>query len=388
LFRRNSLVLISVLVIMVFSLVLVSGCDGVEIDEGNDNDGNGEETAPADVQVEWTIATSWPSGILLHEMAEDFAKNVREMSGGRMIVNVEPAGAIVGGLEVLDAADTGVIDGFHSWSGYWMGTNEAQNFFASIPMAFDTQSHVMWMYSEGLDYQNQVYQEAMGMNLKAFLCGATHPEIGAHSNVPLEELEDWIGTSFRVPGWMAQILTEMGVAVQVLAGGDVYPALETGQIDAGEFSSPIVNYTLGFHEVTDYFTGPGFHQPTCLFELTLNLDSWNALPADLQAIVEAATYKTTMDMWTKDVVEGKWVLREWQDTHGMEPVYMSDEAQLEFRRQAWQFIDDAVAGDPLNVEIWDSARNFYLEFIEYDEFMNPHSIIPEEFQLPEDRKLR
>jgi len=72
----------------------------------------------------------------------------------------------------------------------------------------------------------------------------------------------------------------------------------------------------------------------------------------------------------------------------MEPVYMSDEAQLEFRRQAWQFIDDAVAGDPLNVEIWESARNFYLEFIEYDEFMNPHSIIPEEFQLPEDRKLR
>jgi len=383
--KKNMLMLFSVLLILVFSLVFFTGCDGVEID--NDND-DAEEAAPADVQVEWTIATSWPSGILLHEMAEIWADHVEAMSGGRMVVNVEPAGAIVGGLEVLEAAHTGTIDGFHSWSGYWMGTNDAQNFFASIPMAFDTQSHIMWMYSEGLDYQNRVYQDEMNMNLVAFLCGATHPEVGAHSNVPLQELEDWIGTSYRVPGWMAQILSDMGVAVEVLAGGDVYPALETGQIDAGEFSSPIVNYTLGFHEVTDYFTGPGIHQPTCLFELTLNKDAYEALPADLQHIVEAATYMTTFETWTKDVVEGKRVLRAWQDDHGMTPVYVSDEAQLEFRQQAWNFIDNAVADDPLTVEIWESARNFYLEFIEYDEFMNPHRIIPEEYELPEERKLR
>lgn len=382
--NKKSLMLLSFLILTaLMAFAFMAGCNGTPI--GNDD----EEAAPGfDEQYEWTIATSWPSGILLHEMAEWWGEEVERMSGGRMIVNVEPAGAIVGGLEVLEAADARTIDGFHSWSGYWMGTNEAQNFFASVPMAFDTQSHIMWMYDQGLDYQNQIYQDAMGMNLVAFLCGATHPELGAHSNVPLQEIEDWIGTSFRVPGWMALILSDMGVAVEVLAGGDVYPALETGQIDAGEFSSPIVNYTLGFHEVTDYFTGPGFHQPTCLFELTLNKDSFEELPADLQAIVEAATYVVTWKAWTTDVVEGKRVLREWQDVHGMTPVYMSDEAQLEFRQQAWSFIDDAVAGDPLNEEIWNSARDFYLEFIEYDEFMNPHRIIPEEYQLPPDRRLR
>jgi len=381
--KKNWLVLFAVVVLAVFSVSMFVGCevedDVVENDNGND--------AVYEEEYHLEIATTWPSGILLHEMAEMWAEYAEEMSGGRLTIEVHPAGAIVGAMEVLDATQAGTIDGYHAWSGYWEGDHPSQNFFASIPMAFETHAHILWMYDRGLDYQNQVYQEEMGYNVKAFLCGATHPEIGAHSNVPLAELEDWIGVTHRVPGWMAQILDDIGVAVAVMPGGDVYPALETGEIDSGEFSSPIVNHTLGFHEVTDYFTGPGIHQPTCLFELVLNKDVWDSLPPDLQAIIEAATYKVTNEAWAIDVIEGYKVLQEWQDVHGNEAIYVSDEAQLEFREHAWEFIDQEVAGDPVSEEIWNDARQFFLEFIEYDEFMNPHRQIPEQFQLPDDARL-
>ncbi len=384
--KKSWMLWLVLVLVAAFTFVAVAGCE-VEDEEPAENDNN-NDAAVADEEYDLDIATTWPSGILLHEMAEMWAEYAEEMSGGRLNIEVHPSGAIVSAMEVLDATQAGTIDGFHGWSGYWMGDHGAQNFFASTPMAMETDAHIIWMYDRGLEYQEEVYAE-MGYDVKPFLCGATHPEMGAHSNVPLEELEDWVGTTYRVPGWMAQILEDMGVSVAVMEGGDVYPALETGEIDAGEFSSPVVNHELGFHEVTDYFTGPGIHQPTCMFELVLSQEVWEDLPPDLQAIVENATYKATNEAWTEDVVGGYDVVTSWMEDHGNEPVYVSDEAQLEFREHAWDFISEEVEEEgPLAEEIWEDQLQFFLEFIEYDNFMTPHRQIPEDYQLPEEDQLR
>ncbi len=367
--KRKWLIMCAILTVLVFSVVAISGC-GADAPVGNNADGAFAET------FHWTIATSWPSGIMLQDMPRIWAERVEQMSGGRLIIDVEPAGAIVGAMEILDATHAGTIDGFHSWSGYWMGQHEAQIFFASIPMTMEPLSHVMWMWHEGLEYQNRIYQEEMGLNVVAFLGGNTHPELGAMATYPLAELDDWRGTRFRVPGWMAEILTDMGVAVVALPGAEVYPSLERGVIDAAEFSSPLVNHQLGFHEITDYFTGPGFHQPSCLFEITINKDAYEALPPDLQYIVEYAALVTTMESWTIDVVEGIRILELWEEDYGLTPVRMSNEAQLEFRKQAWDFIDARVQDDPLTKEIWDSARNFFIEFNDYEDFMVPIRDLP------------
>ena len=356
-------------------LFALAGCAPAEEPAAN----NDAPAVDPDEVYSWTIQTSWPTGILLHEMAEKWGEKVEAASGGRMEIEVLPSGAMVGALEVLDATHTRTIDGMHSWSAYWLGRNTAAPFFSSVPMLFEPTSHVMWMLDRGLDYQNQLYQEELDLNVVAFMCGNTHPEIGAHSNVPLRELDDWIGTSYRVPGWMAEILSDMGVAVTTLPGDEVYPSLERGVIDAAEFSSPVVNHSLGFQEISDYYTGPGIHQPSVVFELVINKDSFNELPADLQLIVEYAAHAVTLETWTEDVVRGSEILEIWQEDYGMERMEISEEAQLEFRQQAWDFIEAELEGNPFAQEVWSDAREFYIEFNDYEKLMVPTRAIPDEW---------
>lgn len=355
--------------------LIVSGC-GPSAPAGTKNEQPAAK--PAEV-IDWTIATSWPAGILLHEMAEMWAERVEKASGGRMRIEVLPSGAMVGAMEVLDATHAGTIDGMHSWSGYWLGKHPAAPMFSSIPMLMEPQSHIIWMLDRGLDFQNKLYQEELGLNVVAFLCGSTHPELLAHSHVPLAKLDDWVGTKYRTPGWWAEILKEMGVAVVTVPGAEVYPSLERKVIDAAEFSTPIVNYQLGFHEVTKYFTGPGMHQPSVLFELVLNKNSYEALPEDLKEIVRLAALSVTLESWTKDVVEGISILNEYE-RRGNVPVVVEPEAQYEFRKQAWDFIEREAAKNDFLKEIWDDARAFFIEFNEYESFMMPIRDIPDEWK--------
>ncbi len=134
-------------------------------------------------RVNWTLQTTWAQGWLLHQMAEDFAKRVKEMSGGQFTIKVLPAGAVVGGLEVMDAASAGTIDAFHSWTGYWMGKHPSAPFFSSIPMGFEPLMHTVWLYAGGgKEHMQQMYDE-MGKTSSLFRwCDASG--VLAHSNSP------------------------------------------------------------------------------------------------------------------------------------------------------------------------------------------------------------
>ncbi|MBS4023848.1 MAG: hypothetical protein KGZ79_15760, partial [Dethiobacter sp.] len=109
----------------------------------------GPQPAPKQEVIRWSMATSWPQGWLLHQMAEHWAEEVKNASGGRLLIDVHPSGALVPPLEVLDAAHAGAIDAFHSWPGYWMGKMPEVPFFASIPMGLEPLMHLVWMYEEG-----------------------------------------------------------------------------------------------------------------------------------------------------------------------------------------------------------------------------------------------
>jgi TRAP-type mannitol/chloroaromatic compound transport system substrate-binding protein len=354
-----------VLVISMLALVVV-GCGKPAAPAPT----TGQPAAPKVEVIRWSMATSWPQGWLLHQMAEHWAEEVKQASGGRLLIDVSPSGAIVPPLEVLDATHTGSIDAFHSWPGYWMGKMPPVPFFASIPMGFEPLMHLVWMYEEGgIEYFQKMYDNA-GMNVIVFPGGITHPELLAHSNVPLAKLEDWKGLKYRTPGWWGEILKGMGVAVVTLPAAELYPSLEKKLLDALEFSSPAVNNVGAFHEVTQYYTGPGMHQPSVLFEITINKDSYNALPDDLKAIVKTAARSTTMWGWAKDISLGIQVLDQWEK-RGNTAVVVEEAAQHEFRKQAWAYIDGLAAKDPFFKEIWESQKAFYDKFVEYEDFMVP-----------------
>jgi TRAP-type mannitol/chloroaromatic compound transport system substrate-binding protein len=330
------------------------------------------ESAQAATKVNWTLQTTWAQGWLLHQMAEDFAKRVKEMSAGNFNIKVLPAGAVVGGLEVMDATSAGTLDAYHSWTGYWMGKHPAAPFFASIPMSLEPLMHTTWLYAGGgKELMQQMYDE-MGMKLMVIPGGVTHPEILAHSNKPLTTLSDWKGLKYRTPGWWGEILKGMGVAVTMLPGTELYPALQRGILDATEFSSPIVNKQQGFHEVTQYVAGPGMHQPTCYFELGFNKAKYNALPDEYKAMIQTAAMATTLWSWTQDIVLGIQTLDEWEK-QGKKLTRVSDEAQREFRKEAWAYIDGDVKkkNNALYTKTWKSVQDFWVQFGKYEHFMVP-----------------
>lgn len=324
-------------------------------------------------KVTWTLQTTWAKGWLLHEMSEDFAKRILDMSGGNFVIKVLPAGAVVGAMENLDATSKGTLDAYHSWPGYWQGKHPSANFFASIPMHLEPLMYVSWYYAGGGKELMQEMYDEMGMNVIVIPGGVTDPELLAQSNKPLKTIKDFKGLKYRAPGWWGEILKKkFGVSVMMLPGTELYPALQKGILDATEFSSPIVNRQQGFHEVTKYVAGPGMHQPTCYFELGFNKTKYNALPAEYKAMIQTAAMAMTIQKWSEDIVKGIETL-EFFKSKGKILTRVNDADQREFRKQAWAFIDAEVKkiNRPHTTKTWASVQNYWKKFSDYETFMVP-----------------
>lgn len=322
-------------------------------------------------QFRWTMATSWPSALNFQLLAQEFADKVEQMSGGRLVIDVEPAGAIVGAFEVLDAVDSGIVEMAHSWSGYWIGRHPAAPFFASIPMSLEAPMYMAWFYDGGgIELWNRLYQDEMGLNVLVRPVGVYHPETFAWSNRALRTVEDFRGLRFRTAGWWADVLREAGVAVVSMPAGEIYPSLERGVIDGAEFSTPWADRTLSFYEVTNYFTGPGMHQPAIVTELIINRRAFEQLPADLQAIVEVAAEAMVVRAWSRDLVESMNAI-DYFIEQGQELVVVDEEAQHAFRELTFAYLDRLAAQNAFFAEVWDSVQDFYGRYIDYERLMVP-----------------
>ncbi len=364
---KKKLALLFVLV-MVVSLAL-SGCGGGTTAPATG--GGGSDLDDMFPEVRWTMATGWPEALSIQRFSEYFAKQVGLMSGGRFIIDVHPAGAVVEAFETMDAAHAGTIDAYHSFTGYWMGKHAAQAFFSSTIMTFDPMSHLTWLYEGGgLELWNELNQDILGMNVITFPGGMVGPELMGWFNREVKTVEDWRGLKFRTVAWWGEVLKEIGVSVTTLPAGELYPALERGVLDATEFSTPLADFTLKFYEVADYYAGPGMHQPTVNTEITINKDSFNALPANYQAIIENASRATALWAMTYDY-NGSMEALEFYDAQGVTRLYFDEAEQHRIRKLGWDFIDRQAAQDPFIKKVWDSARDYYLRFEDYKQFMHP-----------------
>lgn len=336
-------------------------------------------------EVRWTMATSWPTAIFHHHMAEYWAKKVEEMSGGRMVVDVRPSGAIVGAFEVLDATHSGVIQAAHTWSGYWIGRNPAAAFFASVPVLFTPLSHLAWIYEGGgLQFWQRMYDD-LRLNVRVFPGGITHAETMAWSHRPLRRLEDFRGLRYRAPGYWGEILRGLGVAVVTIPAAELYTSMERRVIDATEFSTPYADRSLRFHEVARYFNVPGMHQPTCFFELLINRTAWDRLPADLKIIVEEAAKATTLWALTHDLHQSMEAI-DFFRRRGNQQVTLEPQAQWEIYRASMEFLRRQAEANAFFREVFDSAFRYHQRVAAYDELMTPIPVrqahrVPQQFRV-------
>ena len=364
--RNRKIVFVAML--LVFLIVVTAGCGGGQTT--TPTTGNNLEP-PKQQTYKLQIATTWPSAIMIQKMPEKWAQDIEAASGGRLEIEVHPAGAIVPAPEVLDATTAKTIDGYHTFSGYWIGKMPGGPFFSSVPMTFEPFMHLVWVYEGGgLELWQRMYDEA-GYNVKIIPLGMQHAETLAWSNKPLTKISDWEGLKYRTVGWWAEILREKGVAVTSLPAAELYPALERGVLDALEFSSPYNDKVLGFFEVAKYFTGPSMHQPSVLFYVGINKDSWNALPSDLQALLETSARSATLWSWAKDFNESMAAVDFFKE-EGINFVTVDQAVQKELKEDAWKLLDKKAAeSGGVFADIWTSVKNFRARYIQYEDLMVP-----------------
>lgn len=235
--------------------------------------------------IRWQVPMSFASTLTaLGDTMPWVADQLRAVSGGAVDLRVAEPGAIVPALSIFENVADGNIDVGYSWMGYEWGTVPAAALFGATPFGLESVEFLAWMTHHG--GQELLEETFHPLNVHPILCGTISPETAGWFRSEMATVEDLQGLRFRAAGVGGEIFAEFGMSVTLLPGGELYQALETGTLDGTEFSLPTVDEQLGFYQVADYLYLPGWHQPSTNQYLYVNLDVWNGLSEQTQALIE------------------------------------------------------------------------------------------------------
>lgn len=226
--------------------------------------------------------------------AETLSRRVSALTDGLFQIDAYPAGELVPGLQVLDAVQQGTVQVGHSASYYYIGKNPALAFDTAVPFGLTMRGHYAWLlYGGGLERMRHLFAE---FDIVNFPGGNTGSQMGGWFRRPIDSLSDLSGLKMRIPGLGGAVMSRLGVSVQVLAGGDIYPALERGAIDATEWVGPYDDEKLGFHEVARYYYYPGWWEPGPALSFYVNRRAWESLPATYKEVFETSAREASLNM--------------------------------------------------------------------------------------------
>jgi TRAP-type mannitol/chloroaromatic compound transport system substrate-binding protein len=246
--------------------------------------------------IEWQMATSWPVSLdTIFGGAEVFAQRVSAMTGGKFVISPRAAGELAPGTQVLDVVSEGAVQCGHTASYYYVGKSPVTAFGTSLPFGLTAQQQNAWLYEGGgLELLQEFY--ARQFNVIQFPAGNTGAQMGGWFRKEINTVADLQGLKMRIPGLGGQVMAKLGVTVQVLAGGEIFAALETGAVDAAEWVGPYDDEKLGLNTVAEFYYYPGWWEPGPTLEVQINLDEWNKLPPVYQEIVKTAAFEANMIM--------------------------------------------------------------------------------------------
>ena len=246
-------------------------------------------------RVRWRLASSFPSSLdTIYGASEVLAERVSAMTGGNFSIRVYEAGELVPGLQVLDAVQQGGAEVGQTGGYYYTGKNQALAFDTCLPFGLTPRQQTAWLREgSGGEWMRKVYAD---FGVIPFQGGNTGVQMGGWFKRKVDSLADLRGFKMRIPGMGGKVMNELGVSVQVLAGGDIYPSLERGAIDATEWVGPYDDEKLGFYKVARHYYYPGWWEPGPSLSFLVNQDAWAKLPAEYQAAFEAACAEAAMVM--------------------------------------------------------------------------------------------
>lgn len=323
--------------------------------------------AKAQGQVKFRFQSTWPTVDIFHEYANDFAQKVNDMSGGDLAIEVLPAGSVVPAFALLDAVSKGTLDGGHGVLGYNYGKQNALALYSSGPaFGMDANMILAWhKYGGGKELLERLY-DSIGGNVVSFLSGPMPTQALGWFKNPITKVEDFKGLKFRTNGLAIDMFTAMGAAVNALPGGEIVPAMDRGLLDGAEFNNASSDLALGFPDVSKVCMLQSFHQAAETFEITFNKDKYNALPKQLQAIIENAVEAASADMSWKAVDRYSQDYIKLKEEHGVK-FYKTPDAILLEQLKVWDnIIETKKAENDLFREIEESQRAFATRAVAWD----------------------
>lgn len=325
-------------------------------DGGRTDGGAGAPAVQTRRRLRWRLASSFPRGLdTIFGAGEVLAERVAALTEGRFEIRVYPAGELVPGLQVLDAVQQGTVQIGQSASYYYTGKNAALAFDTCVPFGLDTRMQNAWLEEGGgRAAVDRLLADFAALSLPA---GGTGAQMGGWFRRPLGSLADLRGLKMRIPGLGGEVMSRLGVTVQVLAGGDIYPALERGAIDATEWVGPYDDEKLGFHKIARHYYYPGWWEPGPSLSFYVGRRAWDSLPAAWRDVLRAAAREATSAMQTRYDARNGEALRRLLAA-GVELRPFPRDVMAAARRAAEELFAESARGDAAFRAVYEPWRTF------------------------------
>jgi TRAP-type mannitol/chloroaromatic compound transport system substrate-binding protein len=316
--------------------------------------------------IAWKMVTTWPKNFPgLGTGAENFARLIGEMSGGRLTVKVYAARELVPAFESFDAVASGTAELGHGAAYYWKGKSEAAQFFAAVPFGLTAQEMNGWLYhGGGLGLWEEVYAP---FGLIPMPCGNTGVQMGGWFNREINSVDDLKGLKMRIPGLGGEVLRRAGGTPVNLPGGEIFTSLQSGAIDATEWVGPYNDLAFGLYKAAKYYYYPGWHEPGTTLEAFANKTAFEALPADLQSIVRNAAKVANQDMLAEYTARNNDALRVLVDEHKVDLRQFPDAVMQRLRELSDEVVREVADKDPLSGKVFDSFNEFRSKVTAWDD---------------------
>ncbi len=316
------------------------------------------------------MQTSWPASDIWMDFARQYVERVEKMSGGRLKIDLLPAGAVVAAFQVLDAVNDGVLDAAHSVPVYWYGKNKAASLFGTGPVFGGSATTMLAWFQQGggQEFYRELTQDIMGLNVVGHLGFPMPAQPFGWFKGQVNTVADIQGFKYRTVGLAADLLQSMGMSVAQLPGGEIVPAMERGVIDAFEFNNPSSDMRFGAQDVAKNYYLSSYHQASEAFEFLFNKDMLEDLDEDLRAILEYSVEATStantaiaLDNYSADLVK--------LQTESGVTVHRTSKEILSAQLDAWDKLIVDLETDPFMKRVLDSQRA-WVERVVFYEIMN------------------
>lgn len=329
-------------------------------------------TAAHAAKQEWTMTSTWPASIELMKIDEKWVELANKLTGDELQIKFFEGGSLVPSGEVFAAVESGTIQAAGDWPGYWAGRDPAFSPLGTHTSLFNAIDYINWIREwGGFEIFNDVYG-SYGMVYLPY--GVTNMESGFRTNTPIRELDDLKGLRLRLSGLeQGKVLERLGGNQVSMAGQELYQALERGVIDGAEFSTPSVDVSAGLHQVTKYWSTPGWHQSSSTFGVMINQEDWDSLSPETQEklrIAADATMLWSLSFTEKQAIDGLQVFKD----AGAEVNRLDEESLQKIQDISNEVMVEVACSSPLAARVYTSQMEYIEGYHEWRTASQPFNL--------------